>query len=100
MIGDIEYRVEVDNDLMQIVDGEEVGKMGLKLAPDTADLFAAAPELLDACLTALECTSHDSSCKIEHDGEKCTCWRGVISDAVAKAIGVENPTVKRFLENR
>jgi len=44
-MSDIKYRVLPDCDLMQIYDGFDVGAMGLRLAPDTAHLFASAPEM-------------------------------------------------------
>ena len=42
---EIRYRVMADNDLMQIYNGEEIGPLGLRLSPDTASLFAGAPEM-------------------------------------------------------
>ena len=41
----IRYKPTVENDLMQIVDGREVGVLGIRVGPDTADLFARAPEM-------------------------------------------------------
>ena len=45
MNDEIKYIVTAESDLMQVVDGVEVGTLGVRLAPDTADLFASAPEL-------------------------------------------------------
>lgn len=42
---EIKYRVLPDNDLMQVYEGEDVAPMGLRLSPDTASLFASAPEM-------------------------------------------------------
>jgi hypothetical protein len=44
----VTYRAMTDGDLMQIHEGREVGRLGVKLAPDTQDLFVAAPEMLAA----------------------------------------------------
>ncbi len=44
----VTYRPTSDGDLMQIHEGKEVGLLGVKLAPDTQDLFAAAPAMLEA----------------------------------------------------
>lgn len=42
------YRVTPENDLMQVYNGEDVGTLGVRLAPDTAALFAASPKMLRA----------------------------------------------------
>ena len=44
----VTYQAMTDGDLMQIHEGREVGRLGVKLAPDTQDLFVAAPEVLAA----------------------------------------------------
>jgi len=44
----VTYIPTTDGDLMQIHEGREVGRLGVKLAPDTQDLFAASPEMLEA----------------------------------------------------
>ena len=44
----VRYEPTPQNDLMQVYEGREVGTLGVQLGPDTADLFAASPELLDA----------------------------------------------------
>lgn len=41
--GKIYYRPTISNDLMQVINGVEVGTLGIRLSPDTADLFAKAP---------------------------------------------------------
>lgn len=43
----VTYTPTLQNDLMQHYRGKPVGKLGLTtLSPDTADLFAASPEML------------------------------------------------------
>lgn len=49
-MSEIRYRPMADNDLMQILDGEEIGPLGVRLSPDTADLFAAAPNMVGVLL--------------------------------------------------
>ena len=44
----VTYRAMSDGDLMQIHEDREVGRLGVKLAPDTQNLFVAAPGLLEA----------------------------------------------------
>ena len=48
----VQYRPTADGDLMQVYKNREVGTLGVRLAPDTASLFAAAPDLLVACHAA------------------------------------------------
>jgi len=43
----VTYQAMTDGDLMQIHEGREVGRLGVKLAPDTQNLFVAAPEMLE-----------------------------------------------------
>lgn len=50
----VTYLAMIDGDLMQIHEGREVGRLGVKLAPDTQDLFAAAPEVLAALREVLD----------------------------------------------
>jgi hypothetical protein len=61
---EIRYKPTVDNDLMQIVDGEEVGTLGVRLAPDTADLFARAPEM-EIELAALRAQAKKDAARID-----------------------------------
>ncbi len=50
----VTYLAMIDGDLMQIHEGREVGRLGVKLAPDTQNLFVAAPGLLEALREVLD----------------------------------------------
>lgn len=63
----IQYRQTADNDLMQIVDGREVGTLGINLPPDTAALFARAPEMEEEIATL----------RSERNAREEVCWFAV-----------------------
>jgi hypothetical protein len=46
---------------MQIHEGKEIGRLGVRLSPDTQDLFAAAPALLEALKEVLGLFEWDES---------------------------------------
>lgn len=62
----VTYRPTSDGDLMQIHEGKEIGRLGVRLSPDTQDLFAAAPEMLEALKHAL--SEYEVQLQIEADG--------------------------------
>ncbi len=80
------YRVLPDNDLMQMIDGRDVCPLGVCLAPDTAALFSAAPEMLEALKKAKTFIE-------AHSGPTgvLKAWgpdvRTAINEAIAKATG-------------
>ncbi len=79
MTNAIRYRVTPQNDLMQLHEGREVGVLGVRLAPDTASLFAAAPDMLEALGPFAS-----FACDEPHVGEP-ECHNCIARAAIAKA---------------
>ena len=89
---ELTYEPTTDGDLMQILDGRELSTLGVRLSPDTADLFAASPLMLRA-LRAVEAGELPA-------GETAALVRGAIEMATACERYLARRRAERAAERR